>query len=165
MSAFMVSDTTIHDVVKLIRTVSPDVDLTFSPAELGQSLRDMNAAAMDARYQDRWDRSEEAPKYKGYRDSLAAPDPVQLIKSTDCFLYQCTEGEVDESKLFGLVKLCRDRFATDYMRKIDGAHDYARREYARMNESRRPGVATAPPSLATLVTYTAAYDKAAWGRN
>jgi hypothetical protein len=116
MSAFIVADTTINNVVNWLRR---DVDLDrFSriphkltelgfdtgksgwAERLGYAMFQMNINAVDTRYG-----SGEAMKFRklDYRYEVIEPVPlVQVLKSLQCWLYQCNERSVPETALYQL---------------------------------------------------------------
>ena len=118
MSAFIVADKTINNVVNWLQreidhlSLIPDklqklgVDTTEDgwAERLGYAMFQLNINAVDARYG-----NGEAKKFRklDYRYQVTIPVPlVQVLKSLQCWLYQCSEGAVPET---GLYKL----FATD----------------------------------------------------
>jgi hypothetical protein len=116
MSAFIVEDKTINNVVNWLRR---DVELDkFSliphkltklgfdtgksgwTERLGYAMFQLNIIAVDARYG-----SGEAGKFRklDYRYQVTVPVPlVQVLKSLQCWLYQCNEGDVPTTALYGL---------------------------------------------------------------
>jgi len=70
--------------------------VTFGP--LGVRLREMNEAAVRARYND----ADEADMIPGPYEYEYVPNPTvsQLYKSLGCYLYQCSEGDIPEDPLF-----------------------------------------------------------------
>jgi hypothetical protein len=116
MSAYIVADKTINNVVNWLRR---DVDLDrfsliphklkelgFDTGEagwaerLGHTMFQLNVIAVDARYG-----SGEAVKFRklNYRYEVIEPVPlVQVLKSLQCWLYQCNERDVPTTALYGL---------------------------------------------------------------
>ena len=114
MSAFMVEDKTINTIVNWLRHekdlffIIPrklkelGIDMSESGWEehLGQTMFQLNIAAVDARYG-----KGEAETFRklDYRYELDLPVPlVQVLKSLQCWLYQCNEGDVPTTALYGL---------------------------------------------------------------
>lgn len=113
MSAFMVSETTIQQILAHVYrkvnnttarlefgTVSmvkglPCRDIDKALSDLGLEMWQMNAAAVGQRY---FDSPLDMPNR--FRFKLSTPSKVQSFKSLQCFLYQCSEGDVPERKLF-----------------------------------------------------------------
>jgi hypothetical protein len=116
MSAFIVANKTINTIVNWLRR---DVDLDrFSliphkltelgfdtgksdwTERLGYAMFQLNIIAVDARYG-----SGEAGKFRklDYRYEVIEPIPlVEVLKSLQCWLYQCNEGDVPTTALYGL---------------------------------------------------------------
>jgi hypothetical protein len=114
MSAFMVEDTTINIVVNwLWRELDQFYSIpnklkelgfdTTKPGwvrKLGKAMFQLNIDGVDARYG-----SGEAAKFRklDYEYQLAPPAPLaQVLKSLQCWLYQCNEGDVPETELYKL---------------------------------------------------------------
>jgi len=114
MSAFLVADRTINYVVNWLRRnidqlpiiaaklkkLNIDTNAPDWAEALGQIMFLLNRNAVDARYGDG-----EAAKFRqlDYRfEHTEAVSLVQVLKSLQCWLYQCTEGDVPETALYGL---------------------------------------------------------------
>jgi hypothetical protein len=114
MSAFMVEDKTINYVVNWLRREIDRLSLiprklkeagfdTSVPGwaeNLGQAMFLLNIKAVDARYG-----NGEAAKFRklNYRfEHTEAVSLVQVLKSLQCWLYQCSEGDVPETALYKL---------------------------------------------------------------
>lgn len=67
------------------------------PNVLGQKLVAMNVAAVDQRYEER----NPVDMYR-WRRALET-SPVQALKSMQCLLYQCSEGNVPEWPLYKVL--------------------------------------------------------------
>ena len=67
---------------------------------LGQAMFQLNISGVEARYG-----TGEAAKFRNldyqYRMTQTVP-LVQVLKSLQCWLYQCNEGDVPETELYGL---------------------------------------------------------------
>jgi hypothetical protein len=117
MSAFMVEDKTINYVVNWLRrnidrfSLIPHKlkELGFDTGEsgwaeqLGQAMFQLNIDAVEARYG-----GGEAVKFRqlDYRfEHTEAVSLVQVLKSLQCWLYQCNEGDVPETGLYGLFDI------------------------------------------------------------
>jgi hypothetical protein len=112
MSAFMVKDKTINTIVSFLAdsqfarnhrgwmNYHFNLDLSKDEAReaLGKKLFQMNIDGVNARYGE--GRAEEFRKldyrYK-FNPSLTA---ISAFKALQCFLYQCSEGEVDKTELY-----------------------------------------------------------------
>jgi hypothetical protein len=117
MSAFMVEDKTINSIVNWLDRALEEtfgtttirqklLDLGFDTSKagwaerLGYALFQLNIIAVDARYG-----SGEAKRFRplDYHYKLTKGVPlVQVLKSLQCWLYQCNEGDVPEAALYGL---------------------------------------------------------------
>jgi hypothetical protein len=114
MSAFMVADTTINNVVNWLRrevfclSLIPHLlkGLGFETAaagwaeDLGQAMFQLNIRTVDARYG-----NGEAATFRmlDYRYQVTEPvSLMQVLKSLQCWLYQCNEGDVPETELYQL---------------------------------------------------------------
>jgi len=113
MSAFMVNDKTINSVVTwLTREVSTshftmdqlarkyNVDLVSDKwdEKLANAIFQLNCDGVNARYG-----NGEAEKFRPLNFSYQPEHDfslVQVIKSLQCWLYQCCEGEVRQTKLY-----------------------------------------------------------------
>src|SRR6266571_1036277 len=96
MSAFMVEDTTINRVVTwLKREVSTS---RFTLDMLAQEMFQLNCDGVNARYG-----NGEAEKFRPLNFTYRPEDCsslVQVLKSLQCWNYQCSEGDVPETKLY-----------------------------------------------------------------
>jgi hypothetical protein len=114
MSAFMVADTTINNIVNWLRRETFLVseipyklkglgfDTTKGAWEekLGMAMFQLNISGVEARYG-----KGEAVTFRrmDYHYHRPAPVPLaQVLKSLQCWLYQCCEGAVPETKLYQL---------------------------------------------------------------
>jgi hypothetical protein len=112
MSAFMVADETINRVVEwLFWEVTKSLYLrekiekalqinTSKPGwekELGQAMFELNIDGVNDRYGEG-----EAKRFRelNYRYTPAHGSKIQVLKSLECWLYQCREGEVVKKPLF-----------------------------------------------------------------
>jgi hypothetical protein len=116
MSAYIVADKTINNVVNWLRrdieierfSLIPHKlkELGFDTSKsgwaerLGYAMFQLNVIAVDARYG-----SGQAGKFRplDYRYEVIEAVPlVQVLKSLQCWLYQCNEGDVPATALYGL---------------------------------------------------------------
>jgi hypothetical protein len=117
MSTFLVADKTINNIVNWLRRELDEtsgtiiirqklMELGIDPsisgwAEiLGYEMFQLNIKAVNSRYG-----SGEAIKFRplDYRYEVVEPAPlVQVLKSLQCWLYQCNEGDVPTTALYGL---------------------------------------------------------------
>ena len=117
MSAFIVADKTINYIVNWLEKELEEIYGTtvirqklmeqgFDASEsgwterLGQAMFQLNVIAVDVRYG-----SGEARKSRPltYHYQVTEPVPMtQVLKSLQCWLYQCNEGDVPTTALYGL---------------------------------------------------------------
>ncbi len=79
------------------------LDSTERQKDYGQKMLRMNARAYDARY---GPDDHGIGEYKPDRASFS--DPFQALKSLDCFIYQCSEGDVPKESLYIALAELRD---------------------------------------------------------
>jgi hypothetical protein len=113
MSAYIVADKTINNVVNWLRRdmeierfsriphklteLGFDTGISGWAERLGYAMFQLNINAVDARYG-----QGQALKFRklDYRYEVIEPVPlVQVLKSLQCWLYQCDEGLVQETAL------------------------------------------------------------------
>lgn len=123
MSAFQVLPETINRIVALIERahfsregtlmcVQPPatLDTHEKRTEYGQRLVELNARALVVRYGDTMDTNPYGKPYE-YQQPLSAVRPAwiwQALKSLDCYLYQCSEGDVVKESLYQSITTLRD---------------------------------------------------------
>lgn len=123
MSAFIVSDSTITRIVEfcyglqfkreapLCYLKSPEYLAGHEQCEeFGQRLYAMNVAAVAQRYGNADDMMPDGGYV--YRPDLSDANVYQVLKSLDCYLYQCSEGDVPNRPLF----VALDTLRTDLCR-------------------------------------------------
>jgi len=135
MSAYVVEDETINRVVAFLahndlgnygRALPKPWDLLGASMRnrvqegeipmneaLGLALRRMNAEAVGQRY----DEAPEADDAYQYR-SETAPSAVVFLKSLDCLLYQCSEGDVPERRLYKALEAIQARVCAHVARNL-----------------------------------------------
>lgn len=116
MSAFVVEDKTINRIVTFL-AMDRDVDwmrrdivrkLGFSIADqagkekLGKLMFELNVNAVNQRYGPDEAASFRLLDYK-FRTELYG-NSIQVFKSLECWLYQCSEGNVPESELYQFME-------------------------------------------------------------
>jgi hypothetical protein len=117
MSAFLVANNTINNIVNWLDSALEEAYGTITIRQklleqgfdasvigwadrLGYAMFQLNVIAVDARYG-----SDEAKKFRplDYQYEVTKSVPmVQALKSLQCWLYQCNEGDVPETALYGL---------------------------------------------------------------
>lgn len=88
--------------------------------EIYKRLHAMNAAAVAERYKEEPEATPDTmPTVRRYSDS----ELVELIKAIDCYLYQCSEGDVPENELY---KALYDFNVSCYRYKVQSTNEYQR---------------------------------------
>lgn len=103
MSAFLVSEKTLYNCMKAITKAKysalyKDIDGSHKKFKvIFMALNSLNSLALKVRYNE-----EPAPGYKfcEVKYSNASSNPIQLLKSLNCLIYQCSEGAVVETGLY-----------------------------------------------------------------
>jgi hypothetical protein len=117
MSAFIVADKTINTIVNWLDKALEeqygtitirqrlleqgfDASVTGWVERLGYAMFQLNVIAVDVRYG-----SEQAKNFRplDYHYKVTKSVPLaQVLKSLQCWLYQCNEGDVPQTALYGL---------------------------------------------------------------
>jgi hypothetical protein len=129
MSAFIVPSTTINQVLRHLPLINPSSDAARdlvwhlrsddSVQELGQSMMDLNIKAVTSRYGE--GRLEQF-RAAAYRYVAGEPASViQAYKSLQCWLYQCTEGDVPETDFYKTMQRVHAEMAHAI---VQGMHAY-----------------------------------------
>ena len=107
MSAFLVEDITINNVVNwLVRELPNNYYLTEELKKLGYNTEDMGKLAKDMFRLNLASLKQRYGSVKGARElffryKLTQPvAKIQVLKSLQCWLYQCAEGNVVRKKLY-----------------------------------------------------------------
>jgi hypothetical protein len=149
MSAFMVTDETINRVVswlsheintslwlkeKVENTLQIDTTKPGWQKELGKAMFELNIAGVNDRYGEG-----EAKKFQelNYRYTPACCSKIQALKSMQCWLYQCAEGEVVKKPLFQFFDTVIERRLTDSI--ICDLPEYQRAEWGLSAKTGRRG--------------------------
>lgn len=122
MSAFLVDKQTIDNMVHFMtksRKAPSHSWLAYkfgvaNPTTLGQILWNMNQDAVNQRYRE----NNKAPEYEFSPNYYLKP--ITTYKSFNCFLYQCSEGDVYESDEFKTVEKIRNVLADSIIESIPG---------------------------------------------
>lgn len=131
MSAFVVADTTINRILEWLRRtddypryrnpwykeeIAKAAEIGRSDEEfyvkLGQAMHNLNLDAVNDRYQENTTASEFR-----YARMPHATD-IQALKSLQCWLYQCSEGNVPERPLYQAFELASGRLALDIVGRL-----------------------------------------------
>jgi hypothetical protein len=104
MSAFIVSNKTMNQAIEAMRLCGFNHDGVYldDPDHikvLGAELFKLNASAVAQRYNE----PEEETEFKfEWQDC----NKFQALKSLQCLIYQCSEGNVPETKLYKILREC-----------------------------------------------------------
>ncbi len=110
MSAFIVSELTMHRAIHAI--AEPGMSCAQLD-ELGARLFALNAQAVSQRYRETADYPE---GYSHNPQFLASK--LQLLKSLNCLIYQCSEGNVMESPLYRELTKKRNRMMSEIICRL-----------------------------------------------
>lgn len=92
MSAFFVTDKTIADAVQCMK------ECGIARDGLARDLWNLNVLALQHRYGANPTDYEDT--ISAYADPQPSSNPYQLLKSTNCLIYQCSEGDVPDMPLY-----------------------------------------------------------------
>jgi len=139
MSAYIVDDKTINRIVsaailhtlgslapapRLLVPDNPELDDWHS---LGSAMRDMNVAAVIARYGPSDSLPGPSPLLPYQFQPVTAPGLVQTIKSLACYLYQCSEGDIPNWRLYQQLDKWQTELCQHYVTESDA---YEQAEWA-----------------------------------
>lgn len=114
MSAFFVTQRTIANAVECMRLNGHHCE------DMAHDLWRMNAKALEQRYGDKPEEFED--DIRAYQNPHPSNDPYQLLKSTNCLLYQCAEGDVPNTCLYAEL----EKAATALMNSLGGKERFTR---------------------------------------
>lgn len=131
MSAYVVEDRTIDRILTYL-TMDAEAVPSLLPrvaaaagarpgdaSAIGRALLAMNVRAVNARY------SEHAAA-PAYTWTPAMADDAQYAKSLDCYMYQCSEGDVPDEPLYAAMEHVRRFLGADLVRRLP---DYEEAEW------------------------------------
>lgn len=135
MSAYIVEDKTINGIVAFLRgnrNLESAVDYRLRPLghgvydrehceALASALYLMNCDAVDDRYGKGTAAQDEAEVQTFPYRALAPGGSIPTFKSLQCFLYQCSEGDVPERPLYKAMEAIKNALAEQI---IDGLPAY-----------------------------------------
>ena len=119
----MVEYKTIDRVLSHLINEEP-LKTTKELTKLGRELLKMNAEALNQRYGD--DLKQYKKHIENYKFNYRIETPCQYLKSINCLLYQCSEGDVPNKKLFKWLKKIRQNLLFDIVNNLD---DYKKAEW------------------------------------
>ena len=109
MSAFVVSKACLNKAVTLMAEDDRGAHGCDYWDDYGRQLWDMNCAAVDARYPSHDKAAHEAFSWRcTFPKSGNAPDirawRIEHVKSLQCLIYQCSEGDIDQQPLYKALR-------------------------------------------------------------
>jgi len=134
VSSFIVDDGTINDILaaaqlytqcNLAEMPPPPRDIMSAWPQgcdwalLGQALREMNVAAVIARYGPSDDLPGPFPLLPYEYRGVMPPSPIQAIKTLACYLYQCSEGDIPEQPLYRQLRKWEATLYQHYVTQSD----------------------------------------------
>ncbi len=132
MSAFIVEDATINHVVSFINQLSvhasprrelaaygADLVTIEGQTELARAMFALNVSAVDQRYPDRKTCTDAPFRAEDFTYRYTWANEIQAYKSLECWLYQCSEGDIPEtSLLYNCMNRVRDCMAVELVRRL-----------------------------------------------
>lgn len=129
MSAFVVEPKTINRVVTYLQRgnvacylrdeiTEAGFDIDNNPQELAQAMMNLNVDAVNQRYAEH-----ATPPVIAFVPLMHCND-FQVLKSLQCWLYQCNVGNVPESQLFQLMERASNQLAHTIINRLP-AYDKA----------------------------------------
>lgn len=122
MSAFVVGDRCIDRVVFGLRLAGMPREEGEFDSEFGRRLLAMNIEAVRQRYSDDEVFGQTAADYV-YSEPAPIADCTPAVaawKAIECFLYQCSEGDIPERELFKAVETYKVKFGARILEKRNG---------------------------------------------
>lgn len=117
----MVDNTTINGIVthffhdKDAAYLQRQIADELTPTELGEMLYRLNLAVVEDRYVEY---ATGTMCDLDYQFHSVIVSKVQVIKSLSCWLYQCSEGTIDEDPLFKIMEKYKSDLAMDFVRAL-----------------------------------------------
>ena len=111
MSAWLVCDETLNHIASImVRGYSDNSPLAneHTDVSMANALKQMNLEALYQRYGDEYDENESFVTSALYPHAIS---PIQTFKHIQCFLYQCSEGNVPDRLLYKKVEKLQDQVA------------------------------------------------------
>jgi len=123
MSAFLIDDTNINrflgfcywcnhpfksELISVLNDAGLFINTEKEQTESGLKMLKMNIQALRYRYKDYkqfFKTSEAVKEYKFFEVEKEDKNIFQVLKSLQCYLYQCTEGNIPNKKLYKKLRL------------------------------------------------------------
>ena len=127
MSSFIVDDKTINSIVfhitrdkdsHYVTNKFSTGELVGKPKELGEEMYKLNLVAVEDRYGDYAAMTMGAISKADYSYRAVNASPIQTLKNLQCWLYQCSEGEVPGSTLYKMMEAYASELAKDIVRAL-----------------------------------------------
>ena len=111
MSAWLVCDETLNHIASIMVRGYRNNDALANEhtnISMANALKQMNLEALYQRYGDEYKESDSIVSSAMYSH---ATSPIQTFKHIQCFLYQCSEGDVPECLLYKKEEKLQDQVA------------------------------------------------------
>tara|TARA_R110002110_G_C12885700_1_gene663283 strand:- start:79 stop:492 length:414 start_codon:yes stop_codon:yes gene_type:complete len=121
MSTFIVSEKTLYKVMRAIEVASKNMfnvklkdELQKNPKKVFYMLNNLNQSAYNYRYNEGFKEPSYIYNANDYYKSRASNcfNKIDLFKSLQCFIYQCSEGTVVKKKLFKTIDIISNCLAS-----------------------------------------------------
>jgi len=126
MSAFLTEDKSISKIANKVYSSKSDLEYyqrklkeigINNAEELGKAMYKLNCEALVQRYNDKEFRDFEFTFQVNHRT-------ISIFKSLECFMYQCSEGDVPEKKLFKILTDLELTLAKNIIRELPEYDEY-----------------------------------------
>ena len=134
MSSFIVEDKTINRIINYVywmnsseinkefileklKSVGISVNNDEEMQKFGEKLIKLNCKAVSQRY-DKKINQKAIDEYEFKNIDLVDRTEIQVLKSLQCFLYQCMEGTVPETKLYKVLREIADNIMDSIINKL-----------------------------------------------
>jgi len=129
MSAFIVEDVTVNKVIsklaadrdgewikRKVLKAGYDLETHEGKNKLGWDMFSLNIRAVNMRYDDKPADQFRPLNYKYV--GVFNCQKIHCLKALQCWLYQCSEGDCDQSPLYKLMEEIKNEWALDIVRKL-----------------------------------------------
>ena len=133
MSAWLVQDATINHIADMM--VYGPINLSpilpnLTQKDCANKLKTMNLESLNQRYGDTYDKVDAEvsdEKFDEYpiriMNNTPSPPLINSLKHVQCFLYQCTEGDVPDSPLYKDVEKLQESIIWEIITNMKAYND------------------------------------------